>query len=245
MDFDFLKDCVGKVGVELTRENCESLARYYEMVVEKNKAFNLTAITEEKDFAIKHIADSLAGISEIPQNAMLLDIGAGAGFPSMPIAIVRRDVSVTALDSTAKKMNFISECARELKIDNIKTIAGRAEEQRNLFSQFDVVTARAVSALNILLELAMPLLKVGGRFVAYKTDESELGSAKSALETLGAKHVSTKSLSLPNGDSRAIMVFKKSCLPQSNIRDFTVQSRKSRCKKLILYSTKTLSMQFM
>lgn len=209
MDFDFLKDCVGKVGVELTRENCESLARYYEMVVEKNKAFNLTAITEEKDFAIKHIADSLAGISEIPQNAVLLDIGAGAGFPSIPIAIVRRDVSVTALDSTAKKMNFISECARELKIDNIKTIAGRAEEQRNLFSQFDVVTARAVSSLNILLELAMPLLKVGGRFVAYKTDESELDGAKSALETLGAKHVSTKSLSLPNGDSRAIMVFEK------------------------------------
>ena len=155
MDLDFLKDCVGKIGVELTRENCESLARYYEMVVEKNKAFNLTAITEEKDFAIKHIADSLAGISEIPQNTMLLDIGAGAGFPSMPIAIVRRDVSVTALDSTAKKMNFISECARELKIDNIKTIAGRAKKfvfairRRNrksgLGSQYSSRTCNAAS----------------------------------------------------------------------------------------------------
>lgn len=209
MDFEFLKQCASEVGVELTLEQTERLAAYFDMVVEKNKAFNLTAITEEKDFAIKHIADSLAGISEIPQNSALLDIGAGAGFPSMPIAITREDVKVTALDSTAKKMNFISECARELKLANVKTVAGRAEEQKNLFATFDVVTARAVSSLNILLELAMPMLKTGGRFIAYKTDESELDGAKCALATLGAKHLSTKSLSLPNGDSRAILVFEK------------------------------------
>lgn len=209
MDFEFLKQCASEVGVELTLEQTKRLAAYFDMVVEKNKVFNLTAITEEKDFAIKHIADSLAGISEIPQNSALLDIGAGAGFPSMPIAITREDVKVTALDSTAKKMNFISECARELNMTNVKTVAGRAEEQKNLFSTFDVVTARAVSSLNILLELAMPMLKVGGRFVAYKTDESELDGAKCALATLGAKHLSTKSLSLPNGDSRAILVFEK------------------------------------
>lgn len=209
MDFEFLKQCASEVGVELTQKQTERLAAYFDMVVEKNKAFNLTAITEEKDFAIKHIADSLAGISEIPQNSALLDIGAGAGFPSMPIAITREDVKVTALDSTAKKMNFISECARELNMTNVKTVAGRAEEQKNLFATFDVVTARAVSSLNILLELAMPMLKTGGRFVAYKTDESELDGAKCALATLGAKHLSTKSLSLPNGDSRAILVFEK------------------------------------
>lgn len=209
MDFEFLKQCASEVGVELTQKQTERLAAYFDMVVEKNKAFNLTAITEEKDFAIKHIADSLAGISEIPQNSALLDIGAGAGFPSMPIAITREDVKVTALDSTAKKMNFISECARELKLTNVKTVAGRAEEQKNLFATFDVVTARAVSSLNILLELAMPMLKTGGRFIAYKTDESELDGAKCALATLGAKHLSTKSLSLPNGDSRAILVFEK------------------------------------
>lgn len=209
MDFEFLKQCASEVGVKLTQKQTERLAAYFDMVVEKNKAFNLTAITEEKDFAIKHIADSLAGISEIPQNSALLDIGAGAGFPSMPIAITREDVKVTALDSTAKKMNFISECARELNLNNVKTVAGRAEEQKNLFASFDVVTARAVSSLNILLELAMPMLKTGGRFIAYKTDESELDGAKCALATLGAKHLTTKSLSLPNGDSRAILVFEK------------------------------------
>lgn len=209
MDTRFLKDCCKDVGVELTPRECDLLSRYYEIVVEKNKLFNLTAITDEQDFAIKHFADSLAGVSEIPNNATLCDIGAGAGFPSVPIAIVRGDVSVTALDSTAKKMNFISECARELKIDNIKTVAGRAEEKKELFGTFDVVTARAVSALNVLLELALPLLKVGGRFVAYKTDESELAGAKNALNILGAKHVSTKTLTLSNGDSRAIIVFEK------------------------------------
>ena len=209
MDFEFLKQCASEVGVKLTQKQTERLAAYFDLVVEKNKAFNLTAITEEKDFAIKHIADSLAGISEIPQNSALLDIGAGAGFPSMPIAITREDVKVTALDSTAKKMNFISECARELNLNNVKTVAGRAEEQKNLFASFDVVTARAVSSLNILLELAMPMLKTGGRFIAYKTDESELDGAKCALATLGAKHLTTKSLSLPNGDSRAILVFEK------------------------------------
>ena len=209
MDFEFLKQCASEVGVKLTQKQTERLAAYFDMVVEKNKAFNLTAITEEKDFAIKHIADSLAGISEIPQNSALLDIGAGAGFPSMPIAITREDVKVTALDSTAKKMNFISECARELNLNNVKTVAGRAEEQKNLFASFDVVTARAVSSLNILLELAMPMLKTGGRFIAYKTDESELDGAKCALATLGAKHLTTKSLSLPNGDSRAMLVFEK------------------------------------
>lgn len=209
MDTRFLKDCCKDVGVELTPRECDLLSRYYEIVVEKNKLFNLTAITDEQDFAIKHFADSLAGVSEIPNNATLCDIGAGAGFPSMPIAIVRGDVSVTALDSTAKKMAFVAQSAKELGVANLKTIAARAEEKKELFGTFDVVTARAVSALNVLLELALPLLKVGGRFVAYKTDESELAGAKNALNILGAKHISTKTLTLSNGDSRAILVFEK------------------------------------
>ena len=209
MDKDYLINGAAQVGATITSEQAEVLCAYYEKVVECNKAFNLTAITEEKDFAVKHIIDSLAGVSEIPHGAKLCDIGSGGGFPSMPIAIAREDVSVTALDSTAKKMAFVAQSAKELGINNISTIAGRAEEQKNLFATFDVVTARAVSSLNILLELAMPMLKTGGRFIAYKTDESELDGAKCALATLGAKHLSTKSLSLPNGDSRAILVFEK------------------------------------
>jgi len=209
MDKDYIVSLASTLDVNLTTSQAEALCRYYEMVVESNKAFNLTAITDEKDFAVKHIADSLAGVSEIPSGAKLCDIGSGAGFPSMPIAIARTDVSVTALDSTAKKMTFVSQSAKALGIQNLSAIAGRAEEQKAQFTKFDVVTARAVSALPILLELAMPFLKVGGLFLAYKTDESEIETSKNAMKVLGVKHLRTKFLNLPNGDKRAILVFEK------------------------------------
>lgn len=197
------------VNTPITQRDMEMFSQYFDMVVETNKTFNLTAITEEHDFVIKHLIDSIVGISEIPQNATLCDIGAGAGFPSIPIAIMRPDVTVYPLDSTAKKMDFVANCAKQLRLNNVHTIVGRAEEQSKLFGTFDAVCARAVSSLNILLEIAMPLLKIGGVFIAYKTDESELEGVKNALNTLYTKHIRTKSLSLPNGDSRAVLVFEK------------------------------------
>lgn len=206
---ELLKTYLSQIGVNLDDDKIGRLLTYCDMVLETNKQFNLTAITDINEFLIKHITDSLVGLSEIGGGAHLLDIGAGAGFPSMPIAIARDDVRVTALDSTAKKMRFVEDSAKSIGLDNLKTISGRAEEQTALFGKFDVVTARAVSSLSILLELSMPLLKVGGHFLAYKTDESELPSAESALKTLGAKHIRTKSVTLPNGDSRAILVFEK------------------------------------
>lgn len=209
MDKALILQSVSQLGLTLDEEKINRLARYYDMVVESNKVFNLTAIVEENDFAIKHFEDSLAGVSLIPQNAKLLDIGSGAGFPSMPIAIAREDVSVVALDSTLKKMTFVGASAKTLGVKNLSAVSGRAEEQKSMFGTFDAVTARAVSALPILLELAMPMLKVGGIFIAYKTDESELEASKNALKVLGAKHVSTKSLTLQNGEKRALLVFEK------------------------------------
>lgn len=209
MDKTLLLQSINSLSLCLDDNQINLLARYYDMVVESNKVFNLTAIIEEKDFAIKHFQDSLAGVSLIPQNARLLDIGSGAGFPSMPIAIVRDDITVVALDSTAKKMTFVSNSAKTLGVKNISTVSGRAEEQKDMFGTFDVVTARAVSALPILLELAMPMLKVGGIFIAYKTDESELETSQSAMKVLGAKHVGTKFLSLDNGEKRALISFEK------------------------------------
>ncbi len=204
-----LKKYASDLGVELTQSQLDKFSQYFDAVVESNKQFNLTAILDENDFVVKHFVDSLAGVSEIPQNAKLIDIGSGAGFPSVPIAIAREDVSVTALDSTAKKMGFVLSTAKKLGIDNVSTIAGRAEEQSKLFGTFDVASARAVSALEILLELASPLLKVGGLFVAYKTDESEIATSQNAMKILSMKLKNTKKLKLPNGDSRAILVFEK------------------------------------
>ena len=122
MDKDYLINGAAQVGATITSEQAEVLCAYYEKVVECNKAFNLTAITEEKDFAVKHIIDSLAGVSEIPHGAKLCDIGSGGGFPSMPIAIAREDVSVTALDSTAKKMAFVAQSAKELGIKRSEVV---------------------------------------------------------------------------------------------------------------------------
>lgn len=196
------------IGVTLTKKQGELLSKFAACVAEENKKFNLTAITDENEFLDKHIIDSLSGISEILSGSSLLDIGAGAGFPSVPIAIAREDVSVTALDSTAKKMTFVSDAAKELGVSNLSAIVGRAEEL-SVQKKFDTVCARAVSSLPVLLEISCRLLKTGGRFIAYKTDESELVTCENACKTLRYKHLHTKFLTLPNGDRRAILVFEK------------------------------------
>ncbi|MBR7162716.1 MAG: 16S rRNA (guanine(527)-N(7))-methyltransferase RsmG [Clostridia bacterium] len=196
-------------GLSLDEDCIDTLEAYYDAVVEANKEFNLTSITGKDEFVVKHLIDSLAGVSFIPEGATLIDVGSGGGFPSFPIASARRDVQVTALDSTAKKMNFVGGTARFLGVKNLKTISGRAEEMKDLFERFDTVTARAVSALPILLEICSPLIKVGGIMIAYKTDESELEVSKNALKTLNMTHKKSFSFNLPNGDRRCILVFEK------------------------------------
>ena len=193
----------------LDEDKVDTLEAYYDAVVEANKEFNLTAITGKDEFVVKHLIDSIAGVPFIPENAKLIDVGSGGGFPSFPIASVRSDVEVTALDSTAKKMNFVSSTARFLGVKNLKTVSGRAEEMKELFGTFDMVTARAVSALPILLEICSPLIKVGGLMMAYKTDESELELSQSALKALNMTHKNTFSFNLPNGDRRCILLFEK------------------------------------
>ena len=196
-------------NLSLDEDSIDTLEAYYDAVIEANREFNLTAITGKDEFVVKHFIDSLAGVPFIPEGAKLIDVGSGGGFPSFPIASVRKDVEVTALDSTAKKMNFVCGTAKFLGVKNLKTIVGRAEEMKDLFSTYDVVTARAVSALPVLLEICSPLLKVDGIMIAYKTDESELEISQNALKALNMSHLNTFSFNLPNGDRRSIIVFKK------------------------------------
>lgn len=207
---DFLSSSVKTLfGLDLSEKCVDNLEAYYDAVIEANKEFNLTAITKKDEFTEKHLIDSLAGVSFIPENAKVVDVGAGGGFPSFPIASARPDVSVLALDSTVKKMNFVSSAAFAIGVKNLKTASGRAEESRALFSSFDVAVARAVSALPILLEICSPLVRVGGKVIAYKTDESELNGIENALKELNLKLVETFSFNLPSGDRRAILVFEK------------------------------------
>ena len=195
--------------ITLDEDSVDTLEAYYDAVVEANKEFNLTSITAKDEFVVKHLIDSIAGVPFIPENAKLIDVGSGGGFPSFPIASVRRDVDVTALDSTAKKMNFVGSTAKFLGVKNLKTLSGRAEEMKDLFGTYDVVCARAVSQLPILLEICSPLIKVGGIMLAYKTDESEVEMSQSALDKLNMTHKKSFSFNLPNGDRRCIIVFEK------------------------------------
>ena len=164
------------------------------LMTEFNAHTNLTAITDIRGVILRHFADSLTAEPYIPKNARLADIGTGGGFPTLPLAIVRDDISITAIDSTEKKLRFSSLAAEALGLGNVRTLAGRAEELQKthgLRESFDCVCARAVAALNILSELCLPYVKVGGKFVALKGmgAEDELALAKNGIEKLGGKVV--------------------------------------------------------
>lgn len=195
-------------GVSVSEEQAELIDKFSEMVAEANSRFNLTSILSPDDFTEKHVLDSLSALPLIPENATLCDIGAGAGFPSVPIAIMRPDVTVTALDSTAKKTAFIASVATSLSLQNLNTLTGRAEERTHERESFSVVTARAVAPLPVLAELALPLVKPGGVFIAYKTP-GEKDLSQKTLSLLGAAPPSRVPYTLPSGDKRELLVFKK------------------------------------
>ena len=208
LQIDILNKFLKDNNITLNSTQIEKLFQFEEKVIETNAKFNLTNITTEPDFTIKHIIDSLVGIPHIPEGAKLLDIGTGAGFPSMPIAISRPDLKIEAIDSTEKKIGFVNQSAKELGVSNIKAISIRAEEMPK-DNKYDCVVARAVAALPILLELAMPIINVGGLFIAYKATEDELKDSANALKVLNSKVEKTVSLTLPNGDNRCLIIIKK------------------------------------
>ena len=201
INLSLLKTGFSSLGIDLADECIDLLDAFSDMVAEQNKSFNLTALTEPDAFTEKHIVDSLAALPFIPHGSSVCDVGAGAGFPSVPIAIARPDTTVTALDSTAKT-------AKRLGVSNLRTLSGRAEECTHEREIFDVVTARAVAPLAILSELALPLVKKGGVFIAYKTNSEEMLSERS-LSLLGARLKERRVYSLPSGDRRVLLVFEK------------------------------------
>ncbi len=141
------------------------------LLIEENSKYNLTAIKDEELVLPLHFADCLLGMEYIPEGASVIDVGCGGGFPTLPLAIVRSDLKITAMDSTEKKLGFVDLVCRELGLKNVKTLVGRAEDHGKdvkYREKFDVACARGVSRLNILSELCMPFVGVNGRFVAMK-----------------------------------------------------------------------------
>ncbi len=188
----------------------------YGALTENNKKFNLTAITEPKEAAEKHIADSYACLkvmkNHLKGGASVIDVGAGAGFPSLVIA-AGSDFSVNAIDSTAKKCEYINSVAALMGLHNMHAFAGRAEEaaRGDLRGSFDAATARAVASLNVLLELCLPLIKKDGLFFSMKGPgaDDELYSAKNALSALGGKLEAMIDYELPNAGERKIIIIRK------------------------------------
>ena len=205
------------LGFPLTDRQKEQYERYFELLVEWNEKINLTAITEKDEVYIKHFYDSIAPILQgliENQPIRLLDIGAGAGFPSLPMKILFPELDVTIIDSLNKRINFLHLLAEELGLDGVHFYHGRAEDfaQDKAFrAQFDLVTARAVARMQVLSELTIPYLKVGGRLLALKASNApeELEEAKTALNLLFSKVEDNLQYALPNGDPRYITVVEK------------------------------------
>lgn len=209
------KEDLKKLNIELTNEAFLNFEEYYKFLVEYNEHVNLTAITDYDGVYYKHFYDSLtlSLALDVTKPINLVDVGAGAGFPSIPNAIVFNSLNITIIDALNKRINFLNELIAKLKLNNAKALHARAEEYAAFHrEEADVVTARAVARLNILAELCIPLVKVGGLFVAMKSVESqqEFLEAKGAIKTLGAEHLKTISVELPNQmGHREILVFKK------------------------------------
>lgn len=175
-----------------------------ERMLTVNEYMNLTAIKDVDGVILKHYADSLYISKYLDKGARIIDIGCGAGFPSLVLAIARDDLSIVALDSTAKRINYITETAEMLGLTNIKAISARAEElaSTEMRESFDYATARAVARMNLLNELCIPYVKVGGKFIAMKANaEDELDEAKRGISILGGEFVKAEKYSLTDGEN--------------------------------------------
>lgn len=210
-------------GLSLAEEQLDKLEKFYRLVVEQNRVMNLTAITEPREFAIKHVIDSLSAWDEeiFLGVEKILDVGTGAGFPALVLKIFRPQIKFTLIDSLNKRVEFLRRVIAELELDGVEVVHGRAEElarQKIFREQFDAVTARAVARLNILAEYCLPFVKVGGKFIALKGKNfrEELDEARAAIKILGGGKIFVRELKLPTlNEARAVIyVDKKKATPE-------------------------------
>ncbi len=202
-------------GILLDDNSLDRFDEYSRFLIEYNEKVNLTAITDPEEIAIKHFLDSimLTKAIEIKKNATLVDVGTGAGFPSVPVKIIREDIEITLMDALNKRLVFLDELCNRLKL-NARTVHIRAEQagaDKLYREKFDVATARAVAALPVLCEYCLPLVKIGGYFIAMKgyEIEEELELSKTAIGVLGGKLESVSKFILPDSSRRSIVIIKK------------------------------------
>lgn len=213
---NYLRESAEKISIELTESQLEQFNTFYELLIEANKSFNLTAITEMHDVVLKHFIDSIA-ISKFRNlsDTRVIDVGTGAGFPGIPLAIIYPDTEFVLMDSLKKRLHFIDNVLLELGIRNVTTIHGRAEDVGRdpvYREQFDICVSRAVASLPVLLELCIPVLKVGGEFISYKSEllQEEILKAKRAMKVFHTSLKEQLDYSIPDTDFyRVFAIFSK------------------------------------
>lgn len=200
---------------KITKEQEEQFKIYFKELIETNKVVNLTRITEESDVYLKHFFDSVTPLftfgDVFKEGSSLCDVGAGAGFPSIPLKILMPSLKVTIVDSLAKRLKFLENLIEKLNLSDVELVHGRAEDvgQNPTYREkFDLVTARAVANMTVLSEYCLPLVKKGGYFVALKGPKAagELADSQKALSTLGGKLIKDEELTLPNSDEERTLV---------------------------------------
>lgn len=216
MDEQFFKQLLIKNNIELTDEQLDQFSRYFELLVEWNEKVNLTAITEKNEVYLKHFYDSITPsfFFDFSKVKSICDVGAGAGFPSLPIKICYPHLHVTIIDSLKKRISFLEQLITQLNLTNVELVHARAEDagkNKNYRESFDVVTARAVANMAVLSEYCLPLSRIEGTFIALKgaNAEEELLSATNAISLLGGEVSKYETFFLPQEESERAIIFVK------------------------------------
>ncbi len=202
------------INIILSEMQVEQFFKYMNLLLEWNEKINLTAITDENEIILKHFVDSLTICKYLENKNSLIDVGTGAGFPGIPVKIVRPDLKIVLLDSLNKRVKFLNDVIEKLDLKNIVALHGRAEEvarKPEYREQFDIATSRAVANLSVLLEYLVPFVKVGERCICMKGAEieEELNSAGKAIMVLGVKVDKVDDFLLPGSDMRRNLVILK------------------------------------
>ena len=214
-----LVNICNKINIEISDDQINCFEKYYELLIEKNKVMNLTAITDKEDVIVKHFIDSIALIPylldkgiNINNKLKIIDIGTGAGFPGLPLKIMMPDVKFTLLDSLNKRVSFLNEVIDELKLKDIEALHGRAEDyasDNKYREKYDICVSRAVANLSTLSEYCIPFVKEDGFFISYKAGEleEEINNSKNAIKILGGKINKVEEFVLPGTDVSRVFVF--------------------------------------
>ncbi len=212
---NILIDYAKAMGLEVTPNEASSFQKYMELLIDWNTKINLTTITEPCEVAAKHFLDSIMILKyvDIPSDAKFIDVGTGAGFPGLPLKVMKPKLKVTLLDGLNKRLKFLKDVSENLYLP-VELVHARAEEagrQKQFRQKFDFASARAVAQLNVLCEYCLPFIKINGTFIAMKgpNPQEEIKNAGNAISLLGCELAKVKEFQLPNGDSRSLIFIKR------------------------------------